>query len=220
MRDRALELEIILISVTACLLMIFIETELQPSYGLKSAVKIGLFAGAILFSAKWFGVKPPLCRPDKSCLKKCAVIAAAVFTVILTAYFLCGWLIDFEQIRAALMEKEHIQRENFIFAALYISICNSFIEEIFFRGFVFLGLYGLGYRRTAYLYSAAAFAVYHIGIISAWFSWYLYLAALAALFFAGILLDFFAKRGNSFLCSWLIHICANLGINAIGFMIL
>lgn len=220
MKNNALALEIILISITACLLMIYIETGLQPSYGVKSAVKIGLFTGAILLSSKYFSLKLPGWRPDKNHLKICAAIAALVFTVILTAYFLCGWLIDSEQIRMALLEKEHIQKDNFIFAALYISVCNSFIEEIFFRGFIFLGLYNLGYGKTAYLYSAAVFAVYHIGIISAWFSWYMYLAALAALFLSGILLDFFAQKGNSFLYSWIIHICANLGINAIGFMIL
>lgn len=149
-------------------------------------------------------------------------VAAAllVFIVILAAYALCGNLIEPEQIRDSLLSKEHIERGNFVFTALYITICNSFIEEIFFRGFVFLTLHQTGWKKIAYIYSAAIFAVYHIGIISTWFSWYMYIAVLAALFMAGISLDAFAQKGNSFLCPWIIHIFANIGINVIGFFII
>ena len=74
--------------------------------------------------------------------------------------------------------------------------------------------------RFAYAFSAGAFAIYHIGIISGWFSFPVFILMVAGLFAAGLALNFFCHYADSILGSWVIHIAANLAINTIGFMIL
>ncbi len=157
---------------------------------------------------------------DKKNIKISIYIAIAVYLLIIVSYLLFQNYIDAEQIKNSLMGKEQINRNNFIYVAMYITIVNSFIEEAFFRGFVFLNIRKSGFCKLGAIYSALLFSLYHIGIMSSWFNIYMFLLTLSALFGAGILLNWFAYKGKSFLASWPIHIAANLGINTIGFLIL
>ena len=147
-------------------------------------------------------------------------LAGGVYLFILIGYFLIQGFLDVEQIRQRLMGKEGIDAGNFIFVALYISIVNSFVEELFFRGLAFRELHQRGHCLFAYLFSASTFAVYHVGIMSGWFSLPVFVLMIAGLFAAGIVLNLFCQYTDSILGSWVIHIAANLAINTIGFMIL
>ena len=211
---------IIIISITACLLMVLIELIMQPSYWVKSILKLGIFLFPIMIYQKISHQKNEIFKFDKKYVKISIYIAIAVYLLIIVSYLLFQNYIDAEQIKNSLMGKEHINRSNFIYVAMYITRINSFIEEAFFRGFVFLNIKTLGFCKLGAIYSALLFSLYHIGIMSSWFSIYMFLLTLSALFGAGILLNWFAYKGKSFLSSWPIHIAANLGINTIGFLIL
>jgi len=91
---------------------------------------------------------------------------------------------------------------------------------MFFRGLAFHELHQRGHKQFAYVFSAGAFAVYHVGIISGWFSLPVFTLMIVGLFVAGIVLNLFCRYADSILGSWVIHIAANLAINTIGFMIL
>lgn len=132
------------------------------------------------------------------------------------AYALIQDYVDPNQIKDSLLNKEKVSVENFLYVALYISAVNSFLEEIFFRGLLFLQVKKSGHRKLAYNLSALFFAVYHIGIVSGWFNIWVFLPVIFLLYVAGIILNKAAEACDSFLGSWVIHIAANLGINAIG----
>ena len=136
--------------------------------------------------------------------------------LVLCAYALIQDYVDPNQIKDSLLNKEKVSVDNFLYVALYISAVNSFLEEIFFRGLLFLQVKKLGYRKLAYNVSAICFAIYHIGIVSGWFNIWVFFLVIGLLYAAGMILNLAAEKCDSFLGSWVIHIAANLGINAIG----
>ncbi len=103
---------------------------------------------------------------------------------------------------------------NFWLVSLYIAFVNSFLEEFFFRGFGFLSLGEALGPKAAYLFSSLLFALYHVAIMASWFS-----LALFLLLTAGLLFNWLDSRTNSLYPSWFVHICANLAINSIGFLL-
>ncbi|WP_326095717.1 CPBP family glutamic-type intramembrane protease [Paenibacillus lautus] len=74
-------------------------------------------------------------------------------------------------------------------------------------------------RRFAYLFSAGAFAVYHVAMMSSWFPVGLFLLLIAGLVVAGLLFNWLNERSGNIYASWMVHMFANLAINTIGFML-
>ena len=126
--------------------------------------------------------------------------------------------LDLSAIPENLAVKEGITKRTFPLAALYITFCNSLLEEYFFRGFAFLALYRTGRKKLAYSFSALAFALYHVSITSNWGSPVLILLMVAGLTAAGLLFNWLDREG-SLLPSWLVHMGANLGTNAVGLIL-
>lgn len=138
------------------------------------------------------------------------------FSVIVIAYLvLKGW-IDFNAIAQELQSKSKITPSNFIGIGLYIIIINSFLEEFFFRGFIFLNLYKEGYKKLAYAYSSVLFGVYHIAIFKTWFDPFLIGIALFGLVSVGIIFNWLDTKSNNFTNSWLVHGLADGAIILIG----
>ena len=214
---------LVLTVFSVCSIMILIESVFQPVYAVKSLCKVILFLGIVFLYLKLVNntFKPTVLQRKKATeLKRVALLSGIVYLLILLLYFLLANYIDTVQIKESLMRKEGIDKQSFIFIAIYISLINSFLEEYFFRGFIFQQLKQLGFQRFAYIFSATAFAIYHVGIISRWFSVPMFVLISAALFLAGIALNVFCHYTESVLGSWVIHVSANLAINTIGFMIL
>ena len=99
---------------------------------------------------------------------------------------------------------------------IYITLGNSFLEEFFFRGFIFLNLYNQGYKKIAYIYSSLLFGVYHIAIFKTWFSPLLTVLALLGLVIAGIVFNWIDTKSENFINSWIVHILADSAIIIIG----
>lgn len=195
----------------ACLVMALMETVFQPGYVVKSAVKAALFLGTALY----LGSPRSLLRREG--LGTAAALGAGIYGVILAAFLLFRPFIDLEAIASGLLGKEGIRRENFLWAALYISIVNSGLEELLFRGLGYLELRKSASEPFAMVVSAAAFAAYHIAILDGWFSWWMYALCMLGLFLGGLIFNFLDRRG-SILPGWLAHAAANLAINTIGAM--
>ena len=208
--------------VTAgCLVMAWVEGTLRPIYPVKSALKIAVFWGAAVLYARAAGgreVLRPFQRPSRKALRLAVPLAAAVFLLLLGGYLLLAPWLDLSAIPENLALKEGITQKTFPLAALYITFCNSLLEEYFFRGFSFLTLYRMGYVRLAYLFSALAFALYHVSITSNWGSPVLILLMVAGLTAAGLLFNWLDREGSLF-PSWLVHMGANLGTNTVGFIL-
>ena len=199
----------ILLAVALCCAgMILTETVLRPGYLIKSALKLVLFLGTVL-----------IFRPRRLLNREGAWagvwLGAGIYALLLAAFFLLRPFIDLEAIAAGLLGKEGVDRGNFLWVALYISLVNSLLEELLFRGLAFLEL--RRHTRFAGVFSAGAFAVYHIGILDGWFPPWIYGSCLAGLFAGGLVFNRLDRRG-SILPSWLAHAAANLAINTIGLM--
>ena len=153
-------------------------------------------------------------KPDRDSLKISIVLALAVFLFLTVGYMILSPWLDL----SAIPEKLHysdITTETFPVVAAYIILCNSLLEEIFFRGFAFLTLKQHTSKRFAYLFSGVAFALYHVSIMDGWFHPIWFVLFIFGLAVAGILFDFLDRRGSIW-CGWMVHASANLAINLIG----
>lgn len=208
--------------VTAgCLIMAWVEGVLRPVYPVKSALKTAVFWGGAALYARAAGdrdILRPFRRPGRKALRLALPLAAAVFLLLLGGYLLLSPWLDLSAIPENLAAKEGITQKTFPLAALYITFCNSLLEEYFFRGFAFLTLYRLGHVRLACGFSALAFALYHVSITSNWGSPALILLMVAGLTAAGLFFNWLDQDG-SVLPSWLVHVGANLGTNTVGFIL-
>lgn len=221
MRSRRRIISVITIVVMSCLAMSFVDAVIRPDYAVKSIMKIMLFLTLPISYALIAGGIPfrRLFTFDKKGFLMSLLLGLGAFALILGGYFFIGPLFDFSHVTGALQDNMGVHAGNFVFVAIYISIVNSLLEEFFFRGFAFFTLKEQVGRKFAYLFSAGAFAVYHIAMMTSWFSIELFLLLIASLFVAGLLFNWLNERNGNIYASWMVHMFANLAINAIGFML-
>ena len=98
-------------------------------------------------------------------------------------------------------------------------IVKPFLEEFFFRGYGFLVLKRHTGRGAAYLFSAVAFALYHVGMLMGMFSVWVWLLILAGLVIGGGIFDWLDEKSGSVYSSWFVHMFANFAINTVGFIL-
>ena len=204
----------------SCSVMGYVDAVWQPGYAVKSGIKIVLFGiipffillkltstnFATMFQVKW----PSVWRS--------ALLGIAIYMIIVGGYFLLRELIDFSNITTSLNDSVGVNASNFIFVAMYISIVNSFLEEFFFRGFGYTLLKSRG-RTFAYTICSILFALYHVAMMIGWYDWWIFGLALLALFGTGIIFHILNDRSGTIYTSWIVHMCSNLGINTVGFIL-
>lgn len=214
--------KVVALATAAVVFMFCIERFMQPTYIIKSIFKILLFAGTALLCLKMDNdtANQKIHRVKTNNLKWCVLLGIGTYLLIIAGYFLLSDFIDAKQITDSLLAKENITASNFIFVAVYISFVNSLLEEMFFRGLMYLKLSKKDSTNAAFFISALMFSIYHIGIMTSWFSPVMFAAIIFMLFVAGLVLNIFCRWCNSFAASWIIHIAANLSINTIGFIML
>src|SRR5699024_7014894 len=173
------------------LLMAPVDLWLAPNYWVKSGVKIVLFVMVPLVLNrvfKWISLKEILTFRKKW---RWQLIGGSVliYLFIVGVDLGFGSWFDLSSVTLMLEETLAINRDNFIFVALYIPIVNAFIEEFFFRGILFLAL--TKYIKTSYAYviSAGIFSVYHVAIMTNWFTIPLFLLLVFSLLIAGLLFN-------------------------------
>ncbi len=214
----------IITSVILCsIAMSLVDAVLQPTYLIKSAIKIVLFLIVpftyFLFNKQEFQKIKKLFTPNKKGILTALGLGIGVFSIILIAYFLFKNLIDFSGIANQLTSSAGVSADNFVFVAVYISIINSLLEEFFFRGFAFITLRTSTSRWFAYIFSSALFAFYHFGMTATWFNIGIFILAFFGLFVGGCIFNFLNEKQENIYNSWLVHFFANLAINTIGFII-
>ena len=207
------------IVVLSCFIMSMIEAVIQPGYFIKSFMKMALFLGLpIIIFSKDHLVKRLFTMTKKS-LFTALTLGISLYILIVVGYFLLQELVDFNQITTQLTNGIGVNASNFIFVAIYISFVNSLLEEFFFRGFSFIVLTKASTRLFAYVFSSVAFGLYHIAMMIGWFSIPIFLLSLLSLVAAGMLFNWLNEKYGSIYVSWIVHLCANLGINTVGLML-
>ena len=214
---------IVVLSILACVLMCGVEKILQPNFFHKSLYKILIFSLSVLLYALYAKEKIKIFawkEINKKFLRKILGLVFFIYVGILIGYVLIQHHVEPELIKQSLWEKEKINGDNFIYVFFYISFINSFLEEFFFRGYIFGKLKEMGNLSFAYMFSALLFALYHISIIDSWFSPTISLYMILGLMVVGLFFDFLMQRAHTFAAPWFIHIAANLSINTVTMMIL
>lgn len=201
--------------------MAYIDGILKANYFAKSAIKLVLFlALPTLYARVDKGIQiKPLFHPDKQGLGLALPLCVGVYVVILGGYLLLRDVFDFSAITGALTGNIGVNRDNFVFVSLYISFVNSLLEEFFFRGFAFLTIKRLTSRTFAYIFSAAAFSIYHVAMMIGWFSPLVFGLVLIGLFAGGLIFNFLNEKSGTIYPSWFVHMFANFAINTVGFIL-
>ena len=213
----------VLASTLVCALaMSFVDGVIQPPYAVKSLVKILLF---LCVPLGYFGIfraldsLKALFTLRKRELFLALGLGIGAFGLITGGYMLISKVFSLEEAILTLTADGGVSPSNFLYVSFYIALVNSLLEEFFFRGYAFLNLKSMTSRRFAYLFSAVLFAVYHLGMVSGNGNPLIWGAALILLTAAGLILNALNERSGSILTSWLLHMCANLGINMVGFQV-
>ena len=204
-----------------CVIMAIIDGVLQADYAIKSAIKLVMFLGfpaLYTLSDQKLQIKN-LFVVNRRGVGLAICLGFLIYLIILGGYLLLKNVFDFSSITTSLTKNIGVNRNNFIFVSLYISFVNSLLEEIFFRGFAFLTLKRVSTRRFAYLFSAIAFAVYHVAMMIEWFSPGIFLIVLIGLFSGGLIFNYLNEKSNTIYPSWFVHMFANFAINTVGFML-
>ena len=213
---------VILAGLICCGIMALVDGVIRPGYAVKSVIKIGVFllipfilsrfvSGVQFREVFWFSKKGVLLSLG---------LGVAVYGVILGGYFLLRNVFDFSNIVDSLTSNAGVSRENFLYVSLYISFANSLLEEFFFRGFLFTNLKCSANRGLAYGFSAGAFALYHVAMMTGWFSPLLFLLVMAGLAAGGIIFNRLNEKLETICASWIVHMFANFAINTVGFILM
>lgn len=204
----------------AALIIVFVtEQVLQPTYFLKSAIKAVAFMGAILLYCKLMHQKftDVISLHKVKNIKPILVYMLCFLVGTAVIFFAFKNYIDLQSIKQNLIAKENLTKGNCLFVFLYIIVCNSFLEESFFRGFV-SGV--LDNKRIGYVISAVLFSLYHIGIFITWFNPFIFALCIAGLTAVGLFLQWLVQKYESILASYITHACANIAINIVGALLI
>lgn len=214
---------IIVSVIISSAIMTFVDGVIEPQYMVKSIVKLILFLIIPMFyfiinRKELYGFKS-LFKPQKRYLIYAVFLGAGVYAVMLAGYFLLRNVVDFSGITLQLTGDNGITADNFILVSVYISLVNSLLEEFFFRGFAFITLVKKINVKSAYVFSALTFALYHTGMMIAWFEIWVFALALIGLFAGGCIFNWLNSCCKNIYPSWIVHMCANFAINTVGFIL-
>ena len=221
MKSKSKSALIITIVAICYAITAIVDGVIQPDYWIKSGVKFSLFLVlplVYLIYDKSLNFKE-LFIPNKKGVQAAILLCVPLYILIVGGYLLLKDVFDFSQVTTTLTATIGVTKNNFVLVALYISFINSFMEEFFFRGFAFLTLKKVSSAKFAYIFSAAVFSLYHIAMMTGWFSLPLFILLLAGLFAGGLIFNFLNTKSGNIYTSWLVHMFANFAINTVGFML-
>lgn len=166
MKKSKEKIGIIAVVVICCVIMALVETIVEPPYFVKSAVKVIVFLLLPSISMKLLDVKvvDNNSALNKKDILKLLLLGFLIYAVIIGVFFLTRNIFDYSSLVESLSADQKVSGNSFIWIALYISFCNSFLEEFLFRFVSFIKLSEYISKRVAYIFSSVMFAVYHIVI--------------------------------------------------------
>ena len=215
-----MKIKVIVYAVVSLLVLYVIEQVLMTPYIIKTIIKIPMFTLFPLAFQHYLLKSELSLKIKKSEWRFTLFWSVSIFILILAVAFSLKSFIDTEAISSDFGNRMRLSRSSMIIAGIYTIFINSFIEEYFFRGFIFQELIKQKWNKSAYIISSAAFAIYHVSIFEAWFSLWLMLLMVLGLFAGGLIFAYFVKRTGSILTSWFIHVSADLALVLFGFLAL
>ncbi len=212
---------VVILIVSICILAIaYTDMIIRPGYLIKTLIKAPIFFFVpLLYSLKDNSYKPvEILTSNLKGLKLSLLLGCIIYIIMVGCYIIVNSLADLSAIKSSLENNLGINRNNFIIIGLYVSFINSFLEEWFFRGFVFSRIKVVS-RPMAYIVSSVSFSLYHVAIIDGMFNIGLLILVMTGLFVGGTIFNYLNEKNNNIYSSWFCHCFANLAMNTIGFFI-
>ncbi len=206
--------------VAAICAISYTDLVIRPEYWQKTMVKAPIFFCVPLLFAWRYPVFRPfqLLKPNTRGLKLGLALGLGIYGAVLGFYLLANQMADLSGIRTSLEENLGIGLDNFLLVGLYVAVCNSFLEEWFFRGFVFGVLRGKS-RALAYGVSSLSFGVYHLAMMDGMFSPWIVALVLVGLFAGGTIFNYLNEKNHNIYASWFCHSFANFAMTTVGALI-
>lgn len=211
---------LMILTLTGCIIMAIIETVMEPAYVVKSAIKtiLFLFVPFVFIKAKNETVFQHSFVLNKKRFAHLIALGTIIYVVIVGGYILTKTIFDYRSLVSSLSADQKVSADNFIWVALYISFCNSFLEEFLFRFIAFIKLSEYTAKTIAYIFSSAMFAAYHIAMIGTSFPVPLLLLALIGLAAGGAIFNYIDDKNKTIYNSWIIHMFADFAIMTIWYI--
>ena len=198
-------------------ILYYVDVALELSYFLKVLIKIGLLIGSFILG-KRIGLDFSFLKPTRKAYKKGLAVSVLAFTAIIIGFLVVRNYLDYQVMIDEFKNKYQLTGFKFFAASAYLVVVNAFLEEYFFRGFIFFNLKN---RKFAYIFSSSAFSIYHISNFKNWFSNdLLVFLPLAGLFLSGLLFNYLDEKSGDIYNSYIPHFFADLAIVIIGFFII
>ena len=206
--------------IVSCLIMALIEIKMEPQYYIKSLLKILIFLSLPLSTMKLLKIE--MSKKDKTIDKKkivkLLIMGLGIYLIIMLAYLIANSFFDFSTLIHSLSIDQNVNSKDFILVALYISLCNSLLEEFMFRYISFIKLSEFISKKIAYLFSSVSFAIYHISMFGSSFPLSLVLITTIGLCIGGLIFDYVDEKDKNIFNSWIIHMFADFAIMTIWFI--
>lgn len=191
----------------------------QTNQFIYTAVKLLLIAWPILYFVQYKDKQIQTIKRKKSIIIG-ALSGIFVIGIIYIFYIL---FLDYIQIFSPLILQKASDLNiinHYILFALFLSIIHSLIEEYYWRMFIFGGLTKITTLPLAYIISGIAFSAHHFLIISQFASTAPTIIATGVIAGAGMYWAWLYRTTHSIFGSWISHICADLIIMYIGYMLI
>lgn len=213
------DIVIIVSAILSCAIMAIVDGIIMPGYVVKSIVKIVTFLIIPFICCRIFkDIRfKEIFKIQKKGIGIALLLGLAVYGVILGAYYIFKDVFDFSSVAINLTNSTGVNKSNFIYVSVYISLVNSMMEEFFFRGFIFKNIYN---KKFAYIFSSCIFAAYHVAMMVGWFNIPIFLLVMVGLVIGGMMFNFLNEKFNTVYVSWIVHMFANFAINTIGVILL
>ena len=213
-------LYIIISVILFSLLVSFVDWFLEINYFIKITFKIILFILIplifLLINKNELKSIKKLFIFDKNSFIKSFIIGLIIFILVMIIYYLSKNIIDYSNVVSNLNNKMSINKSNILIVVLYITFINSFLEELFFRGFGYIMLKKYISKKTAFIFSASMFSIYHLGMVNGSFNYLVILLLLVGIFIGGCIFNYLNDKNNNIYCSWIVHVFCDLPILIIG----
>ena len=205
------------LSIMPCVLHALTLNTQFTYYAFTSTLKVVLFtlAPAAYFAvSRDAGFKEILAKGDRKNVRLSFALGFIVFTFIMAAFFVLRPYIDREMIVTA-FAKNGITDGNFPIVFIYVVLINAALEEFFFRGFIFMTLHRMNFKKYAHAHSSLMFAFYHVAILNNAVSPGVFVLFIAGLAAAGLIFNYLVTKCKNISGSLIVHISANMAINII-----
>ncbi|WP_241254657.1 type II CAAX endopeptidase family protein [Brevibacillus sp. SYP-B805] len=131
--------------------------------------------------------------------------------IMLGGYFLQEELFDKASLQA-LLAKWHFSGDHVIWYMLILMLVNPFLEEMYWRGYVWRKLEGRFRPSTIMLLTSLGYSVYHVLSVISLFAWPFNLIVMIPVFLAGMIWAMMRQLHRSLWGSIISHLLADAGI--------